>query len=193
LGNLTTIGSVVGLAFGPSVIAVLAISPFIPSIEAEFGWSRVEVSFAVTIVSYMIVLVSPLQGLLVDRFGPRRVALTSIPLFALGLAAYTTLVETISPMGLAYLHVLRSAPLPNVHELLRPLFNGPFAAGGGFTKESGDAAIMSGMADFVVFGKLFISNPDLPARFAKNAELVSPDPTTFYSVGAKGYTDFASL
>jgi MFS family permease len=87
-GILTTFGSVVGLAFGPSVIAVLAISPFIPPIEAEFGWSRVQVSLAVTIVSYMIVLVSPLQGFLVDRFGPRRVVLTSIPLFALGLAGF---------------------------------------------------------------------------------------------------------
>jgi MFS family permease len=35
----------------------------------------------------MIVLMSPLQGFLVDRFGPRRVVLTSIPLFALSLAA----------------------------------------------------------------------------------------------------------
>ena len=87
-GILTTFASMVGLAFGPSVIAVLAISPFIPPIEAEFGWSRVQVSLAVTIVSYMIVLVSPLQGFLVDRFGPRRVVLTSIPLFALGLAAF---------------------------------------------------------------------------------------------------------
>jgi MFS family permease len=48
----------------------------------------VQVSLAVTIVSYMIVLVSPLQGVLVDRFGPRRVVLTSIPLFALGLAGF---------------------------------------------------------------------------------------------------------
>ncbi len=87
-GILTTAGSVVGLAFGPSVIAVLAFSPFIPSIEQEFGWSRVQVSIAVTIVSYMIVFVSPLQGFLVDRFGPRRVILTSMPLFALGLAAF---------------------------------------------------------------------------------------------------------
>ena len=87
-GILTTFGSVVGLAFGPSVIAVLAISPFITPIEQEFGWSRVQVSLAVTIVSYMIVLVSPLQGVLVDRFGPRRVVLTSIPLFALGLAGF---------------------------------------------------------------------------------------------------------
>ena len=35
----------------------------------------------------MIVVMSPLQGMLVDRFGPRRVVLTSIPLFALSLAA----------------------------------------------------------------------------------------------------------
>lgn len=87
-GISTTIGATIGLAFGPSVIAVLAISPFIPPIEQEFGWSRVQVSLAVTIVSYMIVLVSPLQGFLVDRFGPRRVVLSSIPLFALGLSAF---------------------------------------------------------------------------------------------------------
>jgi MFS family permease len=87
-GLLTTFGAMVGLAFGPSVIAVLAFSPYIPPIEQEFGWSRVQVSFAVTIVSWMIVLVSPLQGILVDRFGPRRVVLTSIPLFALGIAAF---------------------------------------------------------------------------------------------------------
>jgi MFS family permease len=67
---------------------VLSFGPFIPAIEQDLGWSRVEVSFAVTIVSWMIVLVSPLQGMLVDRFGPRRVVLASIPLFALGLAAF---------------------------------------------------------------------------------------------------------
>lgn len=77
----------VGLAFGPSVIAVLTISLYIPAIEQEYGWTRVQVSLAFTIVAYMIVLVSPLQGMLVDRFGPRRVVLTSIPLFAASLAA----------------------------------------------------------------------------------------------------------
>jgi N-ethylmaleimide reductase len=45
---------------------------------------------------------------------------------------YAALVRAISPMGLAYLHVMRSAPLPTVFELLRPLFRGPFLAGGGF-------------------------------------------------------------
>ena len=46
-----------------------------------------QVSLAFTIVAYMIVAVSPLQGFFVDRFGPRKVVLTSIPLFGLSLAA----------------------------------------------------------------------------------------------------------
>ena len=86
-GILTTLGSTIGLALGPSVIANLTVSAYITPIERDFGWTRVEVSLAFTIVAYMIVLVSPVQGLLVDRFGPRRVILTSIPLFALSLAA----------------------------------------------------------------------------------------------------------
>jgi N-ethylmaleimide reductase len=105
---------------------------------------------------------------------------------------YTHLVKAISPMGLAYLHVLRTV-LPNTFEVLRPLFQGPFAAGGAFTKASGDAAIASGAADFIVFGKPFTSNPDLPERFAKGAALADADPSTFYSPGEKGYTDFAAL
>ncbi len=107
------------------------------------------------------------------------------------LETYTTLVKAISPMGLAYLHVLRTPPIPNIQEILRPLFNGPFAAGGGFTQESGNAALQSGLADFIVFGKLFTSNPDLPVRFAKGAPLVEWDVNTFYSPGPKGYTDYA--
>jgi MFS family permease len=86
-GILTTLGATVGLAFGPSVIANLTVAAYITPIEQETGWSRVDVSFAFTLVAYMIVLISPLQGVLVDRFGARRVVLTSIPLFALSLAA----------------------------------------------------------------------------------------------------------
>ncbi|HVY83463.1 MAG TPA: alkene reductase, partial [Steroidobacteraceae bacterium] len=102
---------------------------------------------------------------------------------------YTTLVKALAGRGLAYLHVLQTA-LPNTFELLRPLYPGTFAAGGGFTRESGNAALASGLADFIVYGKLFIANPDLPERFARNAPLNTPDPAIFYSPGPKGYVDF---
>ena len=106
---------------------------------------------------------------------------------------YTTLVKAIGNMGLAYLHVLQSAPEPSYFAMLRPLFKGPFAAGGGFTKDSGNAMLAKGGADFIVYGKLFTSNPDLPVRFEKSAELVAFDANTFYTPGAEGYTTFKSL
>jgi MFS family permease len=86
-GILTTLGATVGLALGPSVIANLTVTGYIPAIEREFGWLRSDISFAFSLVAYMIVIMSPLQGVFVDRFGSRRVVLTSIPLFALSLAA----------------------------------------------------------------------------------------------------------
>jgi MFS family permease len=86
-GILTALGATIGLAFGPSVISTLTSGLYIPPIQKEFGWTRTDVSFAFTIVAYMVVLMSPLQGFLVDRFGPRRVILTSIPLFGASLAA----------------------------------------------------------------------------------------------------------
>ncbi len=106
---------------------------------------------------------------------------------------YTTLVTAIGKMGLAYLHVLQSAPEPSYFKMLRPLFKGPFAAGGGFTKESANAMLAAGGADFIVFGKLFTSNPDLPVRFERNADLVPPDPAVFYTPGAEGYTTYKTL
>jgi N-ethylmaleimide reductase len=39
----------------------------------------------------------------------------------------------------------------------------------------------------------FIANPDLVERLRTNASLSKPDPTTFYGVGSKGYTDYPAL
>jgi 2,4-dienoyl-CoA reductase-like NADH-dependent reductase (Old Yellow Enzyme family) len=53
--------------------------------------------------------------------------------------------------------------------------------------------VAQGEADAVAFGKAFLANPDLPARFVRNAPLNKPDDTTFYSPGAAGYTDYPFL
>ena len=39
----------------------------------------------------------------------------------------------------------------------------------------------------------FLANPDLPARIQAKAALNKPDPSTFYTRGAKGYTDYPTL
>src|ERR1700722_10857726 len=61
------------------------------------------------------------------------------------------------------------------------------------TYETAERAVESGEADAVAFGKLFIANPDLPARFALRAPLNEPRLPEFYAGGARGYTDYPSL
>jgi N-ethylmaleimide reductase len=54
-------------------------------------------------------------------------------------------------------------------------------------------AIESGAADAVAFGVPFISNPDLPERLRRDVALNAADTKTFYSEGARGYTDYTTL
>ena len=47
--------------------------------------------------------------------------------------------------------------------------------------------------DLVAFGRPFLANPDLVQRMQKGAALNDPDMATFYTPGAKGYTDYPTL
>ncbi|WP_395753012.1 alkene reductase [Prosthecobacter sp.] len=76
---------------------------------------------------------------------------------------------------------------------LKKAFGGVYVANEKFTLESGNAILAAGDADAVAFGVPFLANPDLPKRFAQNAALNAPDPSTFYADGAKGYTDYPAL
>lgn len=84
-GIAATGAASVGLVFGPSTMLVFSFGVFIAPLSAAFGWTRPSITFGSTIIALTIMLVAPLQGWLVDRFGGRRVVLTSIPLFAAGL------------------------------------------------------------------------------------------------------------
>ena len=81
----------------------------------------------------------------------------------------------------------------SIGPVLKQLFGGPFIVNEGFDQKSAEKALAEGKADAVAFGKLFIANPDLVARFAKHAPLNPWDVPTFYSGGAKGYTDYPAL
>jgi N-ethylmaleimide reductase len=106
---------------------------------------------------------------------------------------FSTAVTAIAGLGLAYLFVSDSSPDADFHRLLRPLFPGPYLAGTGFTPERAAAFMQSGTADAVVFGKLFIANPDLADRIRRAAPLNEPDLATYYTPGAAGYTDYPTL
>jgi len=66
-------------------------------------------------------------------------------------------------------------------------------AAGGFTADSAHRMIEAGDADLVAFGRLFISNPNLPERLRIGAPLNRYDRSTFYGGDARGYTDYSFL
>jgi len=76
---------------------------------------------------------------------------------------------------------------------LKQQFGGLYVANEAHTRESAEQLLLTGEADAVAFGKLFIANPDLPKRFARNAPLNTPDSATFYADGPHGYTDYPAL
>jgi 2,4-dienoyl-CoA reductase-like NADH-dependent reductase (Old Yellow Enzyme family) len=76
---------------------------------------------------------------------------------------------------------------------LKKAFGGAYVMNEGFDQTGAELALAEGSADAVAFGKAFLANPDLPRRFALNAQLNTPDPRTFYGGGAKGYVDYPAL
>ncbi|RRO21408.1 alkene reductase [Flavobacteriaceae bacterium 14752] len=111
------------------------------------------------------------------------------------------IVKRLNDYDLAYLHLsepfndVSDKPflVENIAQHFRPLYNGNLMINAGFDQKRGNDVIDKGDADMVAYGKPFISNPDLPTRFAKNAELAEWDEDTFYVAGAKGYTDYPKL
>jgi N-ethylmaleimide reductase len=114
------------------------------------------------------------------------------------IATFDHLIEKLNAYDLAYLHL--SEPFTDVSQIdyletniakhYRPIYKGKLMINADFDQESGNKVIDEGNADMVSFAKLFISNPDLPERFSKNAPLAEWDEDTFYTPGPKGYTDY---
>jgi N-ethylmaleimide reductase len=107
---------------------------------------------------------------------------------------FNAIAKKLSDYPLAYLHVLEGDMMTGKREVdyvaLRNCFSGLYMANNGYDLDSSNNAIAQNHADMVAFGKLFIANPDLPERFAKNLPLNKPDHATFYGGDEKGYTDY---
>lgn len=114
-------------------------------------------------------------------------------------AIYRYLVGELSKLGLVYLHIVNhhSMGAPAVDETLvqdlRKAFAGAFILSGGYDAARAEADLNAALGDLVAFGRPLIPNPDFVARIRTGAELATPDFSTFYTPGEKGYTDYPAL
>lgn len=74
-----------GFSFTSVITAVLGL--FMEPWAREFGWSRALMSSGLTIVSVSAFFFAPLVGALIDRVGPRRIALPGVLLLTLAIGA----------------------------------------------------------------------------------------------------------
>lgn len=116
------------------------------------------------------------------------------------MATFGAAIARASEFGLGYLHLVegetggsRELPAGGDISKLRKLFNGAYLANNGYDRDMAIRAVNAGEADLIALGRPFIANPDLVARFARNAPLNTPDQATFYGGGAHGYTDYPTL
>ncbi|KAG1874879.1 NADH:flavin oxidoreductase/NADH oxidase, partial [Suillus subluteus] len=122
---------------------------------------------------------------------------------------FSYLVSQLWKYDLAYLHVTEpriggnidvDAPPQSSNDFLREMWckegkNGVFISAGGYTRQTAieTAQEHGGM---IAFGRLYIPNPDLPARLIYDLPLAKYDRATFYLAGdhtGKGYTDFPAV
>lgn len=134
----------------------------------------------------------------------------SIPNDPLVEETFLYLCDELNRRGINYLHlVYQLMPTGNMQEVTkfqernlpdefvkkaRDIFKGAIIWCGGFDKESAQLALDTGWVDLIAFGRPFVGNPDLVARFKNNWPLVEADRSAYYTRnGEIGYTDFSNF
>lgn len=111
-------------------------------------------------------------------------------------ATYTALVTALAPTGIQYVHLVNHASMGSpglpeaTRDLIRTLWPRTLILSGGYDRARAEADLAAGRGDLVAFGRPFIANPDLVRRLHEELPLAAPDFGTFYTPGAKGYTDY---
>ncbi|HUB90351.1 MAG TPA: alkene reductase [Dyella sp.] len=113
---------------------------------------------------------------------------------------YGYVVEKLNAFRVSYIHVIEGTPQGPRDvfggfdlQLLRRMFKGRYIANNGYDLGMAQDACRRHRADMVSFGRAYIANPDLVERFKRSAPLNTPDHSTFFGGGAKGYTDYPCL
>lgn len=105
--------------------------------------------------------------------------------------------QELGKLRLAYIHVVDHSSMgapevtDSVKSKIQKAFDGPIIASGGFDDViKAEKVIEEGKGDLVAFARPFLANPDLVYRLENGLPLNQPDHETFYTPGAKGYTDY---
>lgn len=109
--------------------------------------------------------------------------------------------KMLDSIGIAFLELRELGPngtfgsttQPKLSPVIRDVFTGPLVLNQDFSGRDAEAAVESGSADAIAFGRSFLANPDLPERLHRGAALNPDNMATWYAHGSEGYTDYPKL
>ena len=134
-------------------------------------------------------------GIRLSPFG----ASNDMPAYPTMEADYNHLADELNALGLVYVHLvdhssMGAPPVPeSMKATFRRVFKRTLILSGGYDAVRAEIDLEAGKCDLVAFGRPFLANPDLVARWKAGAPLNAPDTSTFYTPGPKGYTDYPAL
>ena len=114
-------------------------------------------------------------------------------------ADYTYLAQQLNALGLVYIHLVdhssQGAPVvpDSIKKMFRSTFKGKLILSGGYDAARAEGDLAAGKCDLIAVGRPILANPDLVERWKTGAALNEVDMNTFYTPGAKGYTDYPTL
>ncbi len=116
-------------------------------------------------------------------------------------ALFTAAAAALEALGVPWIELREAGPqssfqpseTPPISPAMRAVYSGKIILNSDYDGPSAAARMAEGVADAISFGRTFIANPDLPERIRIGAALNQWDKDSFYTQGAKGYTDYPRL
>lgn len=116
-------------------------------------------------------------------------------------ALFEHVVRELNKIKPVYIHLVEGATggprdfAPFDYDALRKLYDGVWMLNNGYTQAMAEEALQAGRGELISFGRLMISNPDLPRRFKDGAPLneLFADAPLYGGMGPHGYIDYPSL
>ncbi len=134
-------------------------------------------------------------GIRLSPFG----VFNDMPLYPAMEADYAYLASELDVLAPVYVHLvdhsaMGAPPVPaSMKATFRSIFKRALILSGGYDVARAEADLAANKCDLVAFARPFLANPDLVVRWKSSAAVNAPDMGTFYTAGAKGYTDYPAL
>lgn len=98
----TLVACSLGLVFSIATVTIYSFGVFIRPLAKDFGWTRGQTSVAVAVGQYALAFSAPIWGLLIDRFGPRKIVVYSAVALSVAVAALSSLTPHLWHLYIAY-------------------------------------------------------------------------------------------